>query len=237
MTMTKDEACWIVRASGWLARESREFQDALLWRCHLRDFGEKEALFHEGDPCVGLFALVSGVVRIEFATPDRDYRIATIKQPVFWCGTSAAISRSSYFVTAMTGSPVTALFLPLDEFERMAENAAYCRAFARLSIEHYEEAQQVVGRLLIGDAEHRVAARLALLAEKASGPLPLVVPVTQADLAEMCGLSRLTIQQVLGALEKRGFIKTGYRKITVLDAAALVDRVGTPDPSAAGAIV
>lgn len=237
MTVTKDEACWIVRASGWLAGESRDFQDALLWRCHLRQFGEKETLFHEGDPCAGLFALVSGVLRIEFATPDRDYRIATIKQPVFWCGTSAAIRRSSYFVTAVTGSPVTTLFLPLHEFERMAEDAASCRAFARLSIEHYEEAQQVVGQLLIGDMEQRVGARLALLAEKSGGPQPPVIPITQADLAEMCGVSRITVQQVLNALEKRGFIKAGYRKITVLDAGALLGRVGAPDPARAGAIV
>ena len=237
MTLTKEEACRIARSSGWLAGESRDFQEALVSRCHLRSFEEKEALFHEGDPCAGLFALVSGVVRIEFATPDRDYRIASVKQPVFWCGTSAGLSRGPYFVTAMTASPATTLFLPFHEFERLVENAGYCRAFARLSIEHYEEAQMVVGQLLVGDAEHRVAARLALLAHKAAGPLPLVIPITQGDLADMCGLSRLTTQQVLSALEKRGFITAGYRKITVLDAAGLENGVGRPHPARTGSLV
>ena len=237
MKMTKDEACWIARASGWLSGETRDFQDALLARCHLRSFDEKEALFHEGDPCTGIHGLVSGVLRIEFATPDRDYRIATVKQPVFWCGQAASIRRGAYFVTAMAASPVTTLFLPHHEFERLVEDASHCRAFARLTLEHYDEAQNVVGQLLIGDVEQRVAARLALLAEKSGGPQPPVIPVTQADLAEMCGLSRLTVQQVLTTLEKRGFIKAGYRKITVLDAAALVGRAGAPDPAMAGSIV
>ena len=293
MKMTKDEACWIAKASGWLSGESRDFQESLLSRCHLRGFAEKEALFHEGDPCAGVHALVSGVLRIEFATPDRDYRIASVKQPVFWSGSGASMRRGAYFVTATAASPVTTLFLPHHEFERLVEDAGHCRAFARLSLEHYDEAQNVVGQLLIGDVEQRVAARLALLAEKSGGPLardqscravalcgaersplpwrfvdgvarssrgaggafssrearlallaeksggpqPPVIPVTQADLAEMCGLSRLTIQQVLNALEKRGFIKAGYRKITVLDAGALVGRVGSPDPAKAGAIV
>jgi len=237
MKMTKDEACWIAKASGWLSGESRDFQEALLSRCHLRGFAEKEALFHEGDPCAGVHALVSGVLRIEFATPDRDYRIASVKQPVFWSGSGASMRRGAYFVTATAASPVTTLFLPHHEFERLVEDAGHCRAFARLSLEHYDEAQNVVGQLLIGDVEQRVAARLALLAEKSGGPQPPVIPVTQADLAEMCGLSRLTIQQVLNALEKRGFIKAGYRKITVLDAGALVGRAGVPDPATAGAIV
>ena len=235
--MTKDEAWGIARAAGWLSGESPDFQDALLSRCHLRSFDEKEALFHEGDPFSGVHALVSGVLRIEFATPDQDYRIASVKQPVFWCGQAASIRRGAYFVTAIAASPVTTLFLPHHEFERLVEDAGHCRAFARLTLEHYDEAQNIVGQLLIGDVEQRVAARLALLAEKSGGPTPPVIPVTQADLAEMCGLSRLTVQQVLNALERRGFIKAGYRKITVLDAAALVGRVGAPDPARAGAVV
>ena len=68
-----------------------------------------------------------------------------------------------------------------------------------------------------------------------TSPLPAVVPVTQADLAEMCGLSRPTVQQVLASLERRGLIKAGYRKIEIIDLARLIGQtVEEPPASRAG---
>ncbi len=225
--MTKEKALEVARSAGWLSEQSPALQDDLLARCLLRNYSEKETVCNVGDPHHGLYALVSGVLRVELSTMGEDYRIASVKQPVFWFGEAASLARSSFYVTITAATPASLLFLPHHDFERLIENAAYCRALSVLLIGHIEEALQVIAQMLEGDVENRIAARVALLAERSGPQQPHVIPVTQSDLAEMCGLSRPTVQQVLSSLERRGLIRAGYRRIEVIDLEALVNRSKT----------
>lgn len=219
---TKDEAGRLARASGWLSQQPEDFQSDLVARSSLRIFAKGETICHAGDSYDGVYGIVRGVVRIEFSTVGNTYRIAAVKQPVFWFGQAACFRKSGFYSTITATTPVSTLFLPPHEFDRLIENAAYCKAFALLSLDHLEETAQAMGHLLVGDVEHRVAARLALLAERSGAQRPAVLHVTQFDLAEMCGLSRPTVQQILSNLEQRGLIKPGYRRIEVPDPEALV---------------
>jgi CRP-like cAMP-binding protein len=221
--ITKEKALEVARSAGWLSEQSPALQDDLLARCILRTYSEKETICNVGDPHHGLYALVSGVLRVELSTMGEDYRIASVKQPVFWFGEAASLARSSFYVTITAATPASLLFLPHHDFERLIENAAYCRALSVLLIGHIEEALQVIAQMLEGDVENRIAARVALLAERSGPQQPHVIPVTQSDLAEMCGLSRPTVQQVLSNLERRGLIRAGYRRIEVIDLEALVN--------------
>lgn len=183
--MTKEKALEIARSAGWLSEQSPALQDDLLARCILRTYSEKETICNVGDPHHGLYALVSGVLRVELSTMGEDYRIASVKQPVFWFGEAASLARSSFYVTITAATPASLLFLPHHDFERLIDNAAYCRALSVLLIGHIEEALQVIAQMLEGDVENRIAARVALLAERSGPQQPHVIPVTQSDLAEM----------------------------------------------------
>ena len=229
--MMRDKALEIARGSGWLSRQPARFQDELLSRCHLRTYREKETIYHVGDPCIGVFCLVSGSVRVDFAAAGGDYKIASLRQPVSWFGQDACFRRGGYLLTMSAALSVTVLHLTPQDFERLIENPAHCRSFALLTLDHYDDGLQVLGQMLISDVEQKIAARLSLLAERSDQKLPAVVPVTQADLAEMCGLSRPTVQQVLASLERRGLIRAGYRRIEILDLARLIGRTAE-DPSA-----
>lgn len=220
--VTRDIALEIARGSGWLSRQPARFQDELLSRCHLRSYREKETLFHIGDPASGVFCLVSGAVRVEFAAAGGDIKIAAVRQPVSWFGQDACFRRGGSTLSISAALPVSVLHLTPQDFERLIETPAYCRAFAMLTLEHVDDGLQVLGHMLVGDVEQRIALRLALLAERSDRMQPALVPLTQADLAEMCGLSRPTVQHVLASLERRGLIKAGYRRIEILDPAGLV---------------
>lgn len=231
---TKDEAGRLARASGWLSQQPEDFQTELVARSNLRIFSKGETLCHTGDPYDGVYGVVRGVVRIEFSTIGNTYRIAAVKQPVFWFGQGACFRKGGFYSTITATTPVSALFLPPHEFDRLIESPAHCKAFALLTLDHLEEATQVLGQLLVGDVEHRVAARLALLAERSGPQRPAVLQITQFDLAEMCGLSRPTVQQILSNLEQRGLIKPGYRRIEVPNPEALVGGIeGSPLKTAA----
>lgn len=222
--MTRDKALEIARTSGWLSRQPARFQDVLLSRCHLRTYREKETLYHVGDACIGVFCLVAGAVRVDFAAADGDYKIASVRQPVSWFGQDACFRRGGYMLTMSAALPAAVLHLMPQDFERLIETPAHCRAFALLTLDHHDDGLQVLGQMLVSDVEQRIAARLSHLAERSDQDMPAVVPVTQSDLAEMCGLSRPTVQQVLASLERRGLIKAGYRRIEILDLARLVAR-------------
>lgn len=224
--MTKEKALEIARSAGWLARQPAAFQDDVLSRCILRSYGEKETIYRAGDPCVGMFGLVSGVIKIEFEAPGGDYKVGSVKQPVFWTGHGAALMRANYLVGLSTATPVTALFLPVHEFERLVETPGHCRCFATLAVEHFNEALQVIGQLLVGNVEDRVALRLAQLSKGSTAPGPVVLPITQSEIAEMCGLSRPTVQQALSGLEKRGLVRPGYRRIEIPEPDKLTLRNG-----------
>ncbi len=211
----------IARSQGWLAEQPRDFQDALLSRCSVKRFAKNEAVCRVGDPYNGVYALVEGVLRLELAMPD-DFRIASTKQPVCWFGQAACLRKKSFLVSLTANTPVTLVFLPFHEFDRLIENAAYCKSFALLTVDHYDEAIQALAPLLVCDAQSKVAGRLAQLAIQAGPQRPVVLHVAQSDLAEMCGLARVTVFGVLAQLEKRGLIETGYRRITVPDPEALI---------------
>jgi CRP/FNR family transcriptional regulator, cyclic AMP receptor protein len=211
----KVSALEIARGSGWLSRQSRALQDDLLSRCMLRSYAKDEVICHYGDPHNGVYALVAGVLRIEFPTIDGDYRIASVKQPVFWFGHGASLAQGNFYATTTAASEVSVFFLPHREFESLLRNADYCRAFSLIVLEHFSEASQVISQLLVTDTENRVAARIALLSETAGRNTGIVVPVTQSELAEMCGLSRHTVQQILNSLERRGLISARYGRIEV----------------------
>ena len=219
--VSKDKARELARSSGWLSAQPASFQDDVLARCHLRRYRERETIVHLGDEASGIYCVVSGAVRIEFPTPGGDYKIVTLKQPVFWFGQGSSLTRSARPVTTTAASQASVLHLPLPDFERLIENAAYCRAFSLLNLEQFNEAMQMLTHLKVNDVERRVALRLALLAERTDERLPASVPVTQADLAEMCGLSRPTVQQILSIFEQRGLIRAGYRRIEIIDAPGL----------------
>jgi len=215
------DAFEIARSQGWLAEQPRDFQDALLSRCLVKRFAKNEAVCRVGDPYNGVYALVEGVLRLELAMPD-DFRIASTKQPVCWFGQAACLRKKNFLVSLTANTPVTLVFLPFHEFDRLIEKAAYCKSFALLTVDHYDEAIQALAPLLVCDAQSKVAGRLAQLASQAGPQRPAVLHVAQSDLAEMCGLARVTVFGVLAQLEKRGLIETGYRRITVPDPEALI---------------
>ena len=211
----------IARAHGWLADQPKTFQDDLLSLCSVRHFAKNETICHVGQPYAGVYALVEGVLRLEIAMPD-DFRIASTKQPVCWFGQAACFRKKTFLVTLTATTPVTVLFLPHFQFDKLIENADYCKSFALLTVDHYEEAIQALAPLLVSDAHSKVSARLAQLADQSGHQRPAVLHITQSDLAEMCGIGRPTVIAVLSRLEKKGLIETSYRRITVFDPEALV---------------
>lgn len=103
----------------------------------------------------------------------------------------------------------------------MARDAENCRHFAVNTAESLAEAVTVVSNLIQPDSEVRVAQRLLTFMGVRGATRQEAFGFSQADLATMCGLSRQTMSKVLAGLAARGIIALHYRRIEVIDVAAL----------------
>lgn len=210
------------RSTGWLAAQSPDFQRDLLSRCLLRSYQRDQAVCRYGDPCPGVFALVSGTLKLELPLLG-EFKTASTKTPVCWFGQAACLRRSSFLVSLTAATSVTLIFLPVADFEALIRNADYCRSFALLTVDHYEEAIQAIAPLLLNDARTKVITRLAQLAIQSGDKGPALLRVSHSDIAEMCGVSRSTAAATLADLESSGLVQVGYRQITVADPERLLN--------------
>ncbi len=217
--MDKAEALAMMTAQGWLSRRPMVFREEVVRRSHLQHFDTGESLYNSGDDGVtGMFGLVSGQLLIRLPPADT---IGSVATPGYWLGEATAFRREARWISLTAGAPSWALHLEQRDFEDMIRDAENCRHFAINTCETLSEAVTVVSNLTQPDSEVRVAQRLLTFMGLFGETRQKALAVSQADLGVMCGLSRQTMSKVLAQLVDAGIIAVGYRKIEILDVAAL----------------
>lgn len=214
----KTEALQLMTKHGWLSRRPMVFREEVVRRSRLRHYEAGESLYNYGDGLSGMFGLISGQMLIRLPPADTIIDVAHIGQ---WVGDATAFMREQRWVSLTAGSPLQVLHLPQAEFDDMARDAENCRHFAVNTAESLAEAVTVVSNLIQPDSEVRVAQRLLTFMGVHGATRQEAFGFSQADLATMCGLSRQTMSKVLAGLAARGIIALHYRRIEVIDVAAL----------------
>jgi CRP-like cAMP-binding protein len=211
--------------TGWLSRRPAKFRADVLARSTLRHYAAKEAIYREGDASNCLMGLVAGrwVVRV----PPADVAI-TLGQPGFWVGEAGYFRGVARAASVISAGPSMGLCLPAVALEQLMDHVGYCRHFAANTAETLAEAIAVIGVLSQPRSDIRVAQRLATMAVF-NGRADNVIPLSQADLAELCNLSRSSIIEILQDFVSQGLISLGYRRILITDLEALSDRAWNGD--------
>ena len=210
--MDKAAAIKLMNSAGWLSRQPETFRHEVLSRTIYRNYRAGETLFDFEDEPSGVFGLAEGVIEIQLPNGH----IATMGTPGYWVGEGAAFRREPRRVSILAKTDLHILYLPLSQFDQIVANAAYCRIFATLTVDHLDEALTVISDLMVKDAVARVCARLLTLAaiESRGGDQMLI---TQEDLASMTGVTRQTVNKAVGRLIQNGIVSKQYGKLVVLD--------------------
>ncbi|MFZ4688591.1 MAG: Crp/Fnr family transcriptional regulator [Polymorphobacter sp.] len=216
--MDKTKALQLMATHGWLSRRPMMFREEVVRRSRLRSFEAGESLYNYGDGLNGMFGLLSGQMLIRVPPADT---IVNVVRPGQWLGDATAFMREPRWVSLMAGSTLHVLQLSQADFDEMTRDAENCRHFAINTAETLAEAATVVSNLTQPDSEVRVAQRLLTLMGVHGEARQAAFGFSQADLATMCGLSRQTTSRVLSGLVARGIIALHYRRIEVVDVAAL----------------
>ena len=181
-------------------------------------YGQGDLIYDIGDAPGGIFGIQSGIVGVRTDDHDLSVVYGHLMGRGAWFGENAVLTGAGRQVSMVALSPeVRVAAVSLKQLEDIAQaQPQFWRALAGLSAINAGVAIQIARDLMIRDAYARCRAVLSRLALSLGTDCPL--PVSQEELAEMCGMSRGALSKVLGTLERSGALIRGYRSIVLLPA-------------------
>lgn len=190
-----------------------------------RTFRKGEIVFHEGDPADTLHLVRSGRFAVKVTTQYADEAILVVLRAGDTFGELALLSpdatRSATVVALEASETLSVHQLDFGRLRREQPGVgdvliSILSAQVRRLSRHLLEA-------LYTPADTRVRRRVLELVDiYADGDaVPVTIPLTQDDLADLAGTSRATVNRVLREDEARGIVELGRGRTLVLDRAGL----------------
>lgn len=208
---------------------------AVLSRARRHTFARGEVLFHEGDPADSIHFIAEGRVMARRATATGDsvaFRVIGRGRVLGDVSVSSSDPRRSSTIVALERT--TTLSMRFPEFRKLClDHPSVEHELAVLLAARVRRLSDRLVDALFVPSERRVVSRLVELSDEyADGrPGPVVIPLTQTDLAELAGATRPTANRVLRSLASDGLVQLSRGRIRVVDPAALrrlVDPVPRP---------
>jgi len=216
----------VLRKTPLFASLSELEMRSLCRRVTRRRFRRGELLFSEGDPCLGLFLVASGKVRIFKISPAGREQVLALEGPGSSFAELPVFDGGTYPASASAVEDAELLFISRKDFQN------FCR-------EHPEVALKVIAvvgsrlRRLVGIIEelsfttvrHRLIGLILRLAQTGGRVSKAGVSVeltkSHQDLAAELGTVRELISRNLSRLQAEGFLEIEGRRLTVTDLAGL----------------
>ncbi|MBM4421527.1 MAG: Crp/Fnr family transcriptional regulator [Chloroflexi bacterium] len=204
--------------------DDRELSQLAL-HVRLRTFKRGEAIFHKDDVGTHLYLVIEGSVKIALPGEFGQEALVALMRPGEFFGELALFDQAPRSANAVALEETRAALLARDDFLTFLEShpqavrlvlEALARTIRRLS--------DRVEDLIFLDVPSRVAKYLLDLGQVQGGEKP-ELNLTQDELAAFTGASRVSVNRVLGDLERRNLITIRRRKIAILDPESLAKEI------------
>ncbi len=199
-----------------------------------RQFARGDVVVHEGEPGESLHLVRSGRLAVRVSTPAGDSATLSVLSPGDAFGELALLGGRhlrTATVVALEASETLALSRAAFDSLRRAHPAIE-RVLEQALARRVEVLSQALLEALYVPVDQRVVRRLVDLAATYGGEVaagsPVVIPITQDDLAGMAGTTRPTTNQVLQRLADEGVLGLGRGRIELRDLPALRRKVSFP---------
>lgn len=225
-----DQAPQRIRAAagGLLSGLDQEAADALLETATDRQIAEGSALFHQGDAPSHLFQVATGLVKLSRVDPHGEQTTLRFMGPGELVGCVAVFQQFPFPATATASKPTSVLCWGAAQVLDLIRRYPAVSANAlKTAGDRAREMVERVTELSAMSVEARIASVLLRLAAQVgrtcSVGVEVASPVTRHDLAEMTGLTYFTVSRVLSAWQKRGIVRLGRERITVVEPGRLAE--------------
>ena len=197
----------------------------------VRNYRRGHLIFAQGEPGDSLFVISEGLVKV-FVTSDEgeDMVLVTLRPPDTF-GELALIDGGLRSASAEAVEPTTALILSRGTLiELLQGHPTLAQALLSSLGGLVRRLTEQAADLVFLDLHGRVAKLLLTLAEergrREGQEVLLDLQVTQSDLAAMVGGSRQSVNHILHAFQRRGYLEIEGRRIALKDLRALAKRAG-----------
>jgi CRP/FNR family transcriptional regulator, cyclic AMP receptor protein len=211
-----------VVAVGWALLADLPADDVreLLTTARRRTFARGEVVFHENDPADSLHLIQSGRFAVRIRTALGDTSLLAIHGPGESFGELALLdpgSARSATVSALEAGETRAVYR--DDFANLQKRyPGVTQILLRLLAEQLRRTNQRLLDAHYADADTRVRRRLRDLTDLyRTDDGPIVIPLTQEELAEMAGTSRATVNRVLREEQQRGNVQLHRGRTTIVE--------------------
>jgi CRP/FNR family transcriptional regulator, cyclic AMP receptor protein len=176
----------------------------------------------EGEPATHLFILMSGWVKVLSVTQGGQETVLALRGDGDIVGEAAGDTVGRRNATMQAISTVQALVVSYDRFISFLDsNPGASRAYRRTMAQRMSSADMALRRRAVTSGGQRLAALLLDLADRhgseGDGAIEIALPLTQEELASLAGASRATVTRALNNWRRRGLIRTGQRRVTLID--------------------
>lgn len=221
--MDTETAIGILNRNPWFAGLPKTLADDIVRSAQIRCV-ENAVVFAVGDEPNGLFAVLSGNVRLSHIPVDGRLALLLIANAGSWFGETSALDGHRHYSEALAIGPCELLHLDMTHFRRLTRShVSYYAAFVRLLCEHHRLAMDHIASLSSLPVAVCLAKSLLFFsrAQDGSAALTDTVRLSQEDLASVVGVSRQALSRHLKDFERRGIISLSYKVITLRKRAVL----------------
>lgn len=208
-------------SNRWFAALRSPLQAALIDAAVIRAVPTGRWLYGSGDVPRGLYAVLDGTALVYVALPNAEDVLVHATGPGEIFGHAAQVARGPRLATVLAARPSTFLFLSEHALANVADrHPELWQHLTRLLYEQLGEALLLLAQTLSQPVSGRLAARLLQLSSSGSSH-DAPIGLSQSQLAELLGVTRKTVNQLLRTLVEQGAIEIRYRQVVVRDASAL----------------
>lgn len=195
---------------------SPEQQEGLRRSGIMRQFASDQIIQQRGDHANGFWLIEAGQVSVGQFSQDGSFDAIALFGPGDSYGEVAVLAGQPRAVDAVALGDVVARFIHAEMLEReLAADPAVMRSLLSSLAAQLQETLDMVMAMRRSQGFDRVAKLLVALA--GSRTLPARIPITQQALAELAGISRMTVSEALRLFANQGLIRLGYRAIEVFE--------------------
>jgi len=189
----------------------------------------------EGDPATHVFILLGGLVKVLSVTEDGREDIVALRGAGDIVGESAGETIGQRNATMRALAVVHALVVGYDRFSSFLDtHPGGGHAYRGMMTYRWSNAETTLRMRTVTSGAQRLAGLLLGLAERLEsqpdGTIEIALPLSQEELASLAGTSRATVARALNGWRRRGLIRSGQRRITLIDAPGLRKAAGPAAP-------
>jgi len=184
-----------------------------------RHFERNEVVFHRDDPADSLHLIGSGRFALRLLSPEGDTVTVAVRGPGESFGEMALVGsnpRRSATVTALETAETLCVYR--DDFDELRrQHDSIDRLLLAFLVSEIRMLNERLLEALYVPVERRVLRRLAELSQDAGADdVPLEIPLTQEELAELAGTTRATINRILREEQRRGSLELRRGRTIIL---------------------